>query len=59
VVAWFVGYHLLVRDFGPYRIIFMNVCVVITDAMVRLLRNFLPISWLVITCCFGILGFIG
>jgi hypothetical protein len=31
-----VGDHLLLRDFGPYGIIFMNVCVVITVAMVML-----------------------
>jgi hypothetical protein len=30
--------HLLLRDFGPCVIIFMNVCVVITVAMVMLLR---------------------
>jgi hypothetical protein len=26
LVAWLVGNHLLFRDFGPYGIIFMNVC---------------------------------
>jgi hypothetical protein len=31
---------LLFRDFGPYGIIFMNVCVVITVAMAMLLREF-------------------
>jgi uncharacterized YccA/Bax inhibitor family protein len=36
-VGWFVGHHLLLlRDFGPYVIIFMNVCVVIIVAMVWL-----------------------
>jgi hypothetical protein len=34
-----VGYHLLLRDSGPYRIIFMNAYVVITIAMVMLLRD--------------------
>jgi uncharacterized YccA/Bax inhibitor family protein len=33
---------LLLRDFGPYGIIFMNVCVVITVAMLMLLREFGP-----------------
>jgi hypothetical protein len=37
-----VGEHLLLRDFGPYGIIFMNVCVVITVATVLLLRGFGP-----------------
>jgi hypothetical protein len=31
-----------VKDFGPYGIVFMNVCVVITVAMVLLLRDFGP-----------------
>jgi hypothetical protein len=37
-----VGDCLLLRDFGPYKIIFMNVCVVITIAMAMLLDNFEP-----------------
>jgi hypothetical protein len=40
LVAWFVGDHLLFWDFGPYGIIYMNVCVVITVVMVKLLRDF-------------------
>jgi hypothetical protein len=32
--------NLLLRDFGPYGIVFMDVCVVITVAVVMLLRNF-------------------
>jgi hypothetical protein len=32
----------LLRDFGPKRIIFMNACVVITVAMVMLLKYFRP-----------------
>jgi hypothetical protein len=40
LVAWWVGDHLLSRDFGPYVMIFMNVCVVITVAMVMVLRDF-------------------
>jgi uncharacterized YccA/Bax inhibitor family protein len=39
LVAWLVGDHLLLRDFGPYGIIFTNMCVVITVAMVILLRD--------------------
>jgi hypothetical protein len=35
-----VGDYLLLRDFGSYGIIIMNVCVVITVAMVMLLREF-------------------
>jgi hypothetical protein len=33
-----VGDHLLLRDFGPYGIRFMNVRVVTTVAMVMMLR---------------------
>jgi hypothetical protein len=33
---------LLLRDFGPYGIIFMNMCVVISVAEVMLLRDFGP-----------------
>jgi hypothetical protein len=41
-VGWLDGWwHLLLRDFEPYRIVFMNVCV-IAVAMVMLLRNFEP-----------------
>jgi hypothetical protein len=33
--CWLVSNHLLLlREFGPYVIIFMNVCVVITIVMV-------------------------
>jgi hypothetical protein len=39
LVAWLIGDHLLLRDLGPYGIIFMNVHVVITVAMVMLLRD--------------------
>jgi uncharacterized YccA/Bax inhibitor family protein len=39
-VGSLVGDHLLLRDFEPYGIIFMNVCVVINVAMVMLLRDF-------------------
>jgi hypothetical protein len=40
-----IGDYLLFRDFGPYGIIFMNVCVVTTVAMVLLLRNFGPYTF--------------
>jgi hypothetical protein len=33
---------MLLRDFGPYVIIFMNICTAITVAMVILLRDFEP-----------------
>jgi hypothetical protein len=39
-VGWLVGHHLLLRDFWPYGLIFMNVCFVITVAMVMLQRHF-------------------
>jgi hypothetical protein len=42
--AWLAGDHLLLRDFGPYVIIFMNVSVVINVPMVTLLRDFGPMS---------------
>jgi hypothetical protein len=48
LVAWLVGDHLMLRDFCPYVIIFMNVRVVITVAVVMLLRDFGSyICWLV------------
>jgi hypothetical protein len=37
-----VGEHLLLRNFGPYGTILMNVCFVITVAMVMLLRDLRP-----------------
>jgi hypothetical protein len=39
---WFVGDHILSEDFGPYGIIFMHACVVITVSMVMLLSDFGP-----------------
>jgi hypothetical protein len=30
-----IGHHLLLRDYGPYMIIFINVCVVTAVATVR------------------------
>jgi hypothetical protein len=69
LVGWFVGWlvrdHLLLRDFGSYAIIFMNVCVVIIVAMVMLLRYSGPfvsicrpmwVVWWVVICCQAILG---
>jgi hypothetical protein len=46
-----VGDHLLFRDFGPYGIIFKNVCVIITVAMVMLLRYFGPRGIIFMTMC--------
>jgi hypothetical protein len=40
LVGWLVGNHSLATDFGPYGTVFMNVCVVITIAVVMLLQNF-------------------
>jgi hypothetical protein len=37
-----VGDHLLLQDFGPYVIIFMNACAVTTVTMIMLLRDFGP-----------------
>jgi hypothetical protein len=36
--GWLVD-HLVLRNFGPYGVIFMNVCVVINVAVVMLLRD--------------------
>jgi hypothetical protein len=60
-----VGDHLVFRDFRPYGIIFMNMCVVTTVAVVMLLSGFVPyvlyiyICWLVIICWKGILDLMG
>jgi hypothetical protein len=40
LLAWLVGGHLLLKDFGPYERIFMNICVVITFSMAMPLRDF-------------------
>jgi len=37
-----VGDHLLLRDFGPYGIIFMMACVGLTVAMAMLFGDFGP-----------------
>jgi hypothetical protein len=39
LVAWLIGDHLLLKT-GSYEVIFMNLCVVQTVAMVMLLRDF-------------------
>jgi hypothetical protein len=49
--AWLVGEHLLLRDFGPYRIIFMNMCVIADVIMVMLLRDFEPCDIIFMTKC--------
>jgi hypothetical protein len=50
--GWLVAGHLLLRDSGPYRIIFMNVgqSVVIRVAMALLLRDFGPCRLFMNTC---------
>jgi hypothetical protein len=47
-----VGDYLPLRDFEPYGIIFMNVCDIITVAMVILLRDFGPYGIIFMTCIF-------
>jgi hypothetical protein len=50
--APFISYILLLKEFRPYRIIFINMCIVITVATVTLLRDFgaydlnLCVGWL-------------
>jgi hypothetical protein len=39
LIGSLVGCYLLLRDFEPYVTIFVNVCFVITVAMVTLLRK--------------------
>jgi hypothetical protein len=46
-----VGDHVLLRDFGPYGIIFMNVFVVITVAMVMMFGDFGPHGIIFMTMC--------
>jgi hypothetical protein len=41
----------VLRDFGPYGIIFMNRYVAITVAMVILLREFKPYGMMFMTVC--------
>jgi hypothetical protein len=46
-----VADHWLLREFGPYGIIFMNVCVVMTVVMAMLLRNFGHYEIIFMTMC--------
>jgi hypothetical protein len=46
-----VGDHLLLSDFGPFGIIFMNMRVVITVAVVILLQDFGPYGVIFMTVC--------
>jgi hypothetical protein len=48
---WMGEDHLLSRDFAPCGIIFMNVCVVITVAMVKLLKDVGPYGIIFMTMC--------
>jgi hypothetical protein len=41
-VAWLVGDHLVLRDFGPHGVTFMHWCVVLSVAKVTLVLNFVP-----------------
>jgi uncharacterized YccA/Bax inhibitor family protein len=56
-MCWLVGDHLMLRDFGPYGIIFINVCVVITVTMLILLSDVGPyvfclcVGCLMTICC--------
>jgi uncharacterized YccA/Bax inhibitor family protein len=47
---------LLLRDFGPYGIVFMNVCIIIT-ATVMLLGNFGPCEIIFVMMCVYCFGF--
>jgi hypothetical protein len=40
--CWLVGNYLLLSDFGPYGVIFMNVCVIVMVAMAMWLGVFGP-----------------
>jgi hypothetical protein len=51
-IGWLVGDNLLLlRNFGPYGIIFMNVCVLRAVAMVMLLKDFGPYGITFMTMC--------
>jgi hypothetical protein len=50
-LGWLVGDPLCLRDFGPYGIIFINVCVIITVAMVMLLGIFGSYRIVFMTMC--------
>jgi hypothetical protein len=54
--AWLVGDRLLLRDFGPYGIMFMKLCVVITVGMANLLWNF-GYCGIIFVAVFGTLDF--
>jgi hypothetical protein len=49
--------HVLLRDFWPYEIIFMNLCVVITVAMAMLLKDFGSYGIIITACVFTTLYF--
>jgi hypothetical protein len=52
LVVWLAGDSSLLRDFGPYLIIFTNtVYVLITVAMVMLLRDFWPYGKIFLYVC--------
>jgi hypothetical protein len=55
LLAWMFGDNLLLSDFERYGIIFLNDFVIVTVAMVMLLRGFVPyvfcVLLVVIICC--------
>jgi uncharacterized YccA/Bax inhibitor family protein len=53
-VVIIVAMVMLLRDSGPYGIIFMDACVVITVAMVMLLRDSGPYGIIFMDACFVI-----
>jgi hypothetical protein len=42
---------MLLKEFGPYGITFINVCVVITVDMALFLRNFVPYEIMLMPMC--------
>jgi hypothetical protein len=51
LVAWLVSDRLLLRDFGPCVVIFMNVCF-ITVSMIISLRDFGPCKIILKNVCY-------
>jgi hypothetical protein len=56
MVAWLVGYHLLLRYFGPHRLMCMNVCVVNTIVILMMLRDFGLCEIILMTMCVSYFG---
>jgi hypothetical protein len=49
-VGWLVGQFLL-TDFGPYGIVYINVCVVIALTIIMLVKEFGPLRIVFMTMC--------